>query len=135
MIVVDASALVAIVMGEPDAEALARRLDTDDAPVTTPVAVYEAVLAIARQRAGGVSAARSDLDVLLSEARIRVVPVSPEEADIALSAFDRFGKGRGHPAQLNMGDCFAYAAARHRGAPLLFKGEDFSKTDLEGAPG
>ncbi|WP_430913100.1 type II toxin-antitoxin system VapC family toxin [Methylobacterium sp. sgz302541] len=134
MIFVDASALVAIVLGEPDAEGLAATLESDDAAMTSPVAVYEAVLAIARQREGGIAAARADLDTLLNEARIRLVPLAPEDAELALSAFERFGKGQGHPARLNMGDCFAYAAAKRRGIALLFKGDAFSLTDVNSAP-
>ncbi|WP_375454094.1 type II toxin-antitoxin system VapC family toxin [uncultured Methylobacterium sp.] len=127
---VDASALVAIVLGEPDAQPLAERLDAADDPVTSPIAIYEAVLAIARIRKGGLAAARSDLQVLIDLAGIGLVPTTPEDAEIALSAFERFGKGQRHPARLNMGDCFAYAGAKRRRVPLLFKGADFSKTDV-----
>jgi ribonuclease VapC len=59
-----------------------------------------------------------------------VVPLTDEIGRVALDAFDRYGKGRGHPAQLNMGDCFAYACARVEGAPLLYKGDDFGRTDI-----
>lgn len=128
---VDASALAAIVLGEPDARDLADRLERASAPITSPVAVYETVLAVARQRSGGLVAARADVETLLDEAGIRIVPVEAEDAIIALSAFQRFGKGQGHPARLNLGDCFAYACARGHRAPLLFKGDDFSRTDIE----
>lgn len=63
---------------------------------------------------------------------IKIVNVVPETARIALDAFDRYGKGR-HPAQLNFGDCFAYACARYLGKPLMFKGADFPQTDIEAA--
>ena len=63
-------------------------------------------------------------------AGIAVVPISPVEVELALSAFARFGKGQGHPVQLNMGDCFAYAAARHHGAAVLCKGSDVAQTDI-----
>jgi len=66
----------------------------------------------------------------LSAARIRTVPITDKEADLALGAFARYGKGRGHPAQLNMGDCFAYAVAKAHQVPLLFNGDDFDKTDI-----
>lgn len=127
---IDASALVAIVLGEPDAQPLAEALDAAADPVTSPIALYEAVLAIARIRQGGLAAARSDLDVLIGLAGIGLVPIMPEDADVALSAFERFGKDRHHPARLNMGDCFAYASARRQRARLLFKGADFAKTDV-----
>jgi ribonuclease VapC len=61
---------------------------------------------------------------------VKVVPIGTAEADLALSAFARYGRGRGHPAQLNMGDCFAYAVAKSHRTTMLFKGEDFSKTDI-----
>ncbi len=119
-----------MILREPDAQALADRLETASAPMTSPLAVYETVLAIARQREGGVASAREDVRLLLEAARVRVVSILPGEADVALDAFVRYGKGQGHPAQLNMGDCFAYASARSREVPLLFKGNDFSHTDL-----
>ncbi|GJE59744.1 type II toxin-antitoxin system VapC family toxin [Methylobacterium trifolii] len=133
MTFLDASALVAIVLGEPDAKGLAERLDAASDPNTSPIAYYEAVLAIARHRSGGLDTARADLRVLLTEAGIRLVSVTPEDADAAPAAFERFGKGRGHPARLNMGDCFAYAAAKRHQVPLLFKGNDFSQTDVNSA--
>jgi ribonuclease VapC len=70
------------------------------------------------------------LEQLIREYAIRIEPVSERQARIALDAFDRFGKGTGHPAGLNYGDCFAYALAIDAGEPLLFKGEDFPKTDV-----
>ena len=127
---VDASALIAIVTAEPEGEALAERLDAAPAPITSPVAVYEAALGIARKKQGGLEAAQADVAMLLDLARIDVVPIGPEDADRALDAFERYGKGTGHPARLNMGDCFAYAVARSHGVPLLNKGEDFALTDL-----
>ncbi|GJD58408.1 type II toxin-antitoxin system VapC family toxin [Methylobacterium dankookense] len=127
---VDASALVAITLQEPEGEALAARLEAASDPITSPMAIYEAVLAVARNRKGGQQAARIDIQILLTEARIRCVPIAPEDGDAALDAFERFGKGRGHPASLNMGDCFAYAVARRHRVPLLFKGDDFARTDV-----
>ena len=66
-------------------------------------------------------------------ARVAVHPIQPETAHVALEAFARYGKGRGHPARLNLGDCFIYAQAKVAGASLLYKGDDFSKTDIESA--
>jgi len=129
---VDASALIAIVTAEAEGEALAERLDAAPAPIASPVAVYEAALGIARKKQGGLEAARADVAMLLDLARIDVVPIGPEDADRALDAFERYGKGTGHPARLNMGDCFAYAVAQHHAVPLLNKGEDFALTDLAG---
>jgi len=64
---------------------------------------------------------------------VRTAPITDTETHTALAAFSRYGKGRGHPAELNLGDCFAYALAKEREEPLLFKGEDFPKTDIEPA--
>ena len=86
---VDASALVAIVLGEPDARPLAERLEAAENRVTSPIALYEAVLAIARVRGNGLASARSDLQVLIDTAEIGVVPITSEDAEIALSAFER----------------------------------------------
>lgn len=131
---VDASALVAILIQEPDAQALADRLQGAPAPITSPIAIYEAVAAVARHKQGGIEAARTDVRLLLESVPIAVVPVTWADADEALGAFARFGKGQGHPARLNMADCFAYAAARTHRVPLLFKGDDFSQTDIVTGP-
>jgi ribonuclease VapC len=73
--------------------------------------------------------ARNLVGRFVGEMEIRLVSIGPQESEVALDAMDRFGKGR-HPAKLNLGDCFAYACARTHGAPLLFKGDDFGKTDI-----
>jgi ribonuclease VapC len=73
------------------------------------------------------------LDSALAEASIEIVSVSVSQARLAAEAYARFGKGRGHPARLNYGDCFAYALAKERGEPLLFKGSDFARTDIAAA--
>ncbi|MGN7125434.1 type II toxin-antitoxin system VapC family toxin [Methylorubrum thiocyanatum] len=130
---VDASALIAIITEEPEGQALAERLEAATVPITSPVAVYEAALGIARKKQGGLKAARADIAMLLDLARIGLVPITPEDGDRALAAFERYGKGTGHPARLNMGDCFAYAVAQGHGVPLLDKGEDFALTELGSA--
>jgi ribonuclease VapC len=127
---VDASALVAILLREPGWEPLSERLQTAEAPVTSAIAIYETVLAIARTRVGGIEAARQDVAMALEAAGIEVLTIGPVEADAALDAFARYGKGQGHPAQLNLGDCFAYAVAKTQRVTLLFKGDDFSHTDM-----
>jgi len=80
-----------------------------------------------------VAEVQEDVQEFLAAASIRTVSITGKEAETALEAFARYGKGRGHPAQLNMGDCFAYAIARNYRASLLFKGEDFNKTDIRPA--
>jgi ribonuclease VapC len=130
---VDASAIVAILTREPDADALADLLERARAPITSPVAVFEAALGVCRKRHASVEEAEADVREFLDLARIRIVAITDKEASTALSAFARYGKGRGHPAQLNLGDCFAYAVAKNYRTSLLFKGEDFDKTDIRDA--
>jgi len=125
----DASVIVAIVAREADAVALATRADIAEHKFTSPVAVYEAVLGLARARGMPISAAEDAVDQYLTRANAQIIPITPEIGRAAIRAFDRYGRGR-HPAQLNMGDCFAYACARALGMPLLFKGDDFSQTDI-----
>lgn len=127
---VDASAIVAILTREADADALADALDGATAPITSPIAIFEATLGLCRKRKASVAAAEADLRAFLEIAGISCVAITPDDATTALAAFARFGKGRGHPAQLNLGDCFAYAVARNHGMPVLFTGADFSETDI-----
>ena len=127
---VDASAIVAILTREPEAAALADALEGAQTPITSPVAIFEAVLGICRKRHTSVEEGRQDVREFLAPAEIRTVPITEPEAEAALAAFAQYGKGRGHPAQLNLGDCFAYAAARTHETSLLFKGDDFARTDI-----
>ena len=127
---VDASALVAILTREPEADALADVLERARSPITSPIAIFEAVLGICRKRHASVEEAEEDVSGFLSVAGVRTVSITEREAETALAAFSRYGKGRGHPAQLNLGDCFAYAVAKNHRTTLLFKGEDFDKTDI-----
>jgi ribonuclease VapC len=133
MIFVDASAMVAIIAEEPDAGELERMLLGSSAAITSPIAIFEATLAMGRILAVDLGFARSLVDKMLSAASVNIVAISRRDADLALAAHARYGKGRGHPAQLNMGDCFAYAVAQAHGAALLFKGEDFGHTDIRPA--
>lgn len=130
---VDASAIVAILNREPEADTFADAIENSAAPVTSPIAVFEATLGLCRLRHASVEEAAADVAEFLSVAAIQCLPIAAEEADTALVAAARYGKGRGHPAQLNLGDCFAYAMARNRRIPLLFKGNDFTKTDIDSA--
>lgn len=131
--VVDASAMVAILTREPDADMLADRLERAPNPITSPIALFEAVAGLCRKRHASVEEAQADVRELLEAVPIGVVAITAEDGEAALLAFSRYGKGRGHPAQLNMGDCFAYAVAKTRRTSLLFKGEDFSRTDIPSA--
>ena len=132
MIFVDASAIVALITREPDADLLLSKLEMSTARKTSPIAIYEAALAIARKASMSPTQANKLVTDFLTAAKIRSAGVDEPMAASALLAFERFGKGR-HPATLNMGDCFAYACARATGAKLLFKGNDFGQTDIEAA--
>jgi ribonuclease VapC len=127
---VDASAIVAMITQEPEAPQFLDLVEAAAHPMTSAVAIFEAALGICRKRQSTVDEAYNDVRELLEEANIRVVDIGDAEAVEALSAFARYGKGRGHPARLNLGDCFAYAVAKTNGVPLLFKGDDFPKTDI-----
>jgi ribonuclease VapC len=127
---VDASAIVAILTREPEADALAEVLESARSPITSPIAIFEAALGICRKRHASVEEAEADVREFLGVAAIRAVSITERDAETALAAFSRYGKGRGHPAQLNLGACFAYAVAKNHRTALLFKGDDFSKTDI-----
>jgi ribonuclease VapC len=127
---VDASAIVAILTREPEADALADAVESAPSPITSPIAIFEAALGVCRKRHASVEEAEEDVRELLGVAGIRIVSLTEREAEAALAAFSRYGKGRDHPAQLNLGDCFAYAVAKNHRTSLLFKGEDFDKTDI-----
>ena len=129
MTVIDSSALTAILFAEPDADRFARSIERASMRYLSAANRVEVTLVgESRKQESG----RADLERLLREAAIEIVPVSIEQAELACGAFRRFGKGR-HPAGLNFGDVFAYALAKSLGEPLLFKGEDFAKTDIEPA--
>lgn len=129
---IDASALTAILVGEAGAPELAGRMQRARPLSTSPIAVWETAAAVARILGLPVAVATKAVFDYLDAAEITLGGIPPNAAAIALDAFDRYGKGR-HPAQLNMGDCFAYACARHFGEPLLYKGGDFPLTDIEPA--
>lgn len=130
---VDASAIVAILTREAGADALADALEVAEGPITSSIAVFEAVAGICRKHHASVAEAQADVRDFLAAARVVVAPISQVDGDAALEAFARYGKGRGHPAQLNMGDCFAYGVAKTHDRALLFKGDDFGKTDIRRA--
>ncbi|MER9676165.1 MULTISPECIES: type II toxin-antitoxin system VapC family toxin [unclassified Mesorhizobium] len=129
---IDASALTALMTNEDDARELLARMQQTRKRLTSPLAVWEAAIAVARVLDLAISEAAEAVESYLSLMEIDMVAVPPNTARLALEAFDRFGKGR-HPARLNFGDCFAYACARHFDQPLMFKGADFPQTDIEAA--
>lgn len=124
--VVDTSALLAILQDEPERRSFNEAIEAADSRRMS-VATFVEVSIVIDARLG--AAGQRDLDLFLERAAIELVDVDVEQARTARRAFTRYGKGR-HPAGLNFGDCFAYALAAVLGEPLLFKGEDFSKTDV-----
>lgn len=129
---IDASALCSILLDEPDRLRMELKLAGAESPTTSAIAAWESARAVIREQGVSARQANEDVDDLLSAAGVRIVPILDEHYRLALDAFDRFGKGR-HPAALNMGDCFAYACAKAADQPLLYKGEDFARTDIEAA--
>lgn len=127
--IVDSSALVAVIFQEPDAEEFALALSGPESVRMSAVTLVETTMVI---EGTGLPELGSQLDELIRRLNIEVLPVSIEQAEVARRAWRTYGKGR-HPAGLNFGDCFTYALAATTGEPLLFKGEDFALTDLETA--
>lgn len=129
---IDASALTAMLVDERDARELLARMQNYGHRITSPLAVWETVVAVARILGLEMKAAEAAVEAFLALTGVKVEPVAAEVGSLALDAFARFGKGR-HPAALNFGDCFAYACAKQANIPLLYKGEDFPQTDIEAA--
>ena len=130
MIVADTSAIVAIAFAEPEREAFVRVLEGTDQVLVSSVSVVESRMVVHGRRG---QRAVVLLDDLLRLPKFEVVPPGLAETDAAYAAFVAFGKGSGHPAGLNFGDVFSYALAKVRGLPLLYKGSDFSETDIASA--
>ncbi len=128
--IVDTSALIAILRGEPDARSYAEAIAGAAIRRISAVNYVEAAAVIDANRD---PIASRRFDDLLREARVTMEPVTEAQARMAREAYRDFGRGSGHPASLNFGDCFAYALAKAMREPLLFKGDDFTHTDIESA--
>jgi ribonuclease VapC len=129
-VIVDTSALIAILRNEPETEAFVRAIDNALRPRMSAGNFLEAGIVVDRAR-NPLPVHR--LDDLMTELRLAIEPVTEEQARIARQAYRDYGRGSGHPARLNFGDCFAYALARATGERLLFKGGDFARTDIASA--
>ncbi len=127
--VIDSSALLAVLLQEPAAQRISDAIEAADVRLMAVANALEAAMVI--EARSGIAGAR-DLDRLLLDSRVEIVPVTPEHFDLAREAWRRYGKGR-HPAALNICDCLAYALAKATGEPLLFVGNDFAKTDVAAA--
>jgi ribonuclease VapC len=128
--VVDSSAFVALLLGEPEQERFARVLASAAELWVSAFSVLETAIVVADKKG---PQGLLTWDALLLRLQVQVVPMTAIHATVARDAWLRFGKGR-HPAALNIGDCCSYAVARHAGLPLLAKGADFPLTDLELVP-
>ena len=128
--VVDPSALIAVLQDEPDCDAIIERIEAAESVCMSVVSFVEASIVIHhRNRIDGLL----DLDLLIAKAGIQLIACDTDQAFVARSAFRIYGKGQ-HPAKLDFGDCFSYALAKTLNEPLLFKGHDFSQTDIEIVP-
>ena len=127
MMVIDSSAVLAILNNEPERRIFTKTLEQADASLISVVSFVETSLILEARK--GYDALR-DFDFFIAKAGVELIAVDVEQAELARTAFRQFGKGR-HPANLNFGDCFSYALAKVSGVPLLFKGQDFAHTDIE----
>lgn len=129
MIFVDASAMISMMAGESDADELADRLGVERLRLCSAISVWEAIAGLCRTYTFSVPSAQTTVQSFIALNDLKYVGIGERELNLASAAYAEFGKGR-HPAALNMGDCFAYACAKANSARLLFKGEDFAKTDI-----
>ena len=128
--VIDTSTLLAILQNEPERRKFNEAIEAAETRSISTASFLEISMIVeSRYGADGVR----DLDLLIAKAKVSLVPVDEDQAHLARQGFQKFGKGR-HPAGLNYGDCFSYALARSLEQPLLFKGNDFSQTDVECHP-
>jgi ribonuclease VapC len=129
-VILDTSAVIAILRFEPEASEFAEIIERAGDSRISAVTYVEAGAVIDGSKD---PVASRRFDELIEAARIAIEPVTEEQAHIARHAYRDFGKTSGHPAKLNFGDCFSYALAKSKGEPLLFKGKDFSRTDVKTA--
>lgn len=128
---IDTSVIVALLAGEPDADQFASRIADAKTRFTSGLVILEASMRLSTMLDLDPVLVETRIQALLDEAAISVIPINAGIAKRSVAAFARFGKGRGHPAQLNLADCMSYACATAYRVPLLFKGNDFSQTDIQ----
>lgn len=126
---IDTSVIVAILSKEPDATEFANRIEVADC-ITSALVILESTMRLSTKLAIDPVAVERRIQAFLDEAQITLAPMDAITASLAVKAFSDYGKGRGHPAQLNLADCLSYACAKAQGVPLMYKGKDFSHTDL-----
>ena len=126
---IDTSVIVAILSKEPDATEFANRIEAAEC-CTLALVILEAAMRLSTKLAVDPVQVEERINALIAEAKITLAPMDAKTASLAVQAFARYGKGRGHPAQLNLAGCLSYACATAQNIPLLYKGKEFSCTDL-----
>ena len=129
MVFVDASAMISMMVGESDADEMADRLEAGRPGLCSAISVWETVAGLCRNYMFSVPSARNAVRDFAEAHDVELVNIGSRELELSVQAYAEFGRGR-HPAALNLGDCFAYACTKANRARLLFKGDDFAKTDL-----
>jgi ribonuclease VapC len=124
--IIDSSAIIAILLGEPENEQLANAIASDPKRLVCAVTALECSIVIQAKKG---DAGTRELDLLLHQAQIQTVEMNNDQVSLAREAYNKYGKGQ-HPAGLNLGDCCSYALSAYLGEPLLYKGNDFSQTDI-----
>lgn len=128
---VDTSAIVAIFAAEPEANSYRDRIIADQSSFTSPLVVLEAVMVLSSRLDAEPTVVLERLLSFFTETGVAIASIEAEHAALAVEAFAVYGKGRGHPAQLNLADCLTYACAQRSGLPILYKGSDFALTDAK----
>jgi ribonuclease VapC len=126
---IDTSVIVAILSKEPDATEFANQIEAAEG-LTSALVILESAMILSTKLGLDPVVVETRIQAFLHEARIKLAPMDAATASLAVKAFADYGKGRGHPAQLNLADCLSYACAKAQGVPLLYKGKDVSHTDL-----
>ncbi len=129
LVFIDTSVIVAILSKEPDATEFANQIEAAEG-LTSAVVILESAMILSTKLGLDPVVVETRIQAFLHEARIKLAPMDAATASLAVKAFADYGKGRGHPAQLDLADCLSYACARAQGVPLLYKGKDVSHTDL-----
>ncbi len=129
LVFIDTSVIVAILSKEPDATEFANQIEAAEG-LTSALVILESATILSTKLGLDPVVVETRIQAFLHEARIKLAPMDAATASLAVKAFADYGKGRGHPAQLNLADCLSYACARAQGVPLLYKGKDVSYTDL-----
>lgn len=127
---VETSVLVSILLEEPGWEGRLETIGAANLAITSPLAIVEATMVLSSRLTIEPEFAEQRVRSLLNHAQVAIAAIDDTTASLAVQAFQTYGKGRGHPAQLNMGDCFSHACARQHRVPLLYVGDDFAQTDL-----